>query len=250
MALKIALASLLAMAAAMGQPTLEELKRAAISGDREAAFALGRAYKLGDEAPLDTREAARWLEKAAQLGHPKAGGELGLVLFQDGKGRDALPWLKAAAQAGDARAQYALGTIYFAGEIAPPDPAQAKALMTRAARSGLPAAREALAIMATPAVVPVQPAPRVTVQAPQIAPAKPLSEWEVQLGAFAVPGNARRLWQELRPRLAGSFQPSFRTDRAITRLRLAGFPSRAAAERFCANQRRQKRDCLEVRTKS
>ncbi|HEV2568358.1 SPOR domain-containing protein [Sphingomonas sp.] len=235
----------------------EQLIRSAQSGDREAAFVLGRAYKLGDGVPLDTSEAARWLTKAAQLGHERAGAELGLVLYQDGKGQEALPWLRPAAERGDARAQYALGTIYFAGKIVPGDPAQARLWMTRAAKSGLPAAIEALAVMKSASAA--EPEVRRPYEIVTVAPVKPgvpkpaiqvdsvRSSWQVQLGAFSVPANAQRMWRTIKGETQAQLHASFPKDGALTRLRIEPFPSRTAARRFCAEQRRRNRDCLEVR---
>jgi TPR repeat protein len=249
-AIMIGMLGLLALA---GTLAADQLERSALSGDRESAFLLGRAYKLGDSVPLDTNKAARWLEKAAQLGHAKAGAELGLVLFQDGKGQEALPWLRTAAERGDARAQYALGTIYFAGKLVPADPNQARLWMGRAAKSRLPAAIEALAIMSKPStldpprdrnytVVTIMPAATQAVAAePRRAP------WQVQLGAFSVAANAQRMWRSIRSDAPAPLQASFPKDGTLTRLRIAPFQSRADAERFCASQRRRNRDCLEVR---
>ena len=251
----IALLGLLALA---GTPAAEQLERLALSGDREAAFTLGRAYKLGDSVPLDTNKAARWLEKAAQLGHPKAGAELGLVLFQDGKGQEALPWLRTAADRGDSRAQYALGTIYFAGKFVPADSNQASLWMRRAARSGLPAAVEALAIMDKPLPPESQPPSTysiMTIVRSKPAPARPAvaagpggGSWQVQLGAFSAAANAQRMWRTIKPEVAAPLQASFPKDGTLTRLRIAPFPSRADAKRFCAGQRLRNRDCLEVRS--
>ena len=238
-------------------PSLDQLRRSALSGDREAAFALGRAYKLGDEAPLDTGEAARWLQKAAQLGHARAGGELGLVLYQDGKVQEALPWLRRGAEQGDARAQYALGQIYFAGKFVAADPQAAKSWMGKAAKAGLPAATEALAIMSRPA--PAEPMPVRSYDVVTILPSRrqptrstesdgPQSViWQAQLGVFSVIANAERLWRLVRSEATAPLRASLAKGGGLTRLRVAPFPSRAAAERFCAGQRRRNRDCLVIR---
>jgi uncharacterized protein len=211
--------------------------------DAQAAFARGRAYKLGDGVAADMGEAARWFERAAKLGHRKAGAELGLVLFQDGKGKEALPWLRAAANGGDPRAQYALGTILYAGKLVPVDLAGAKSWMAKATKAGLPAAKEALAIMSKP--VPVVPD---TVFIEARLPVQGI--WSAQLGAFAVPENARRYWRAVSGSVDAGLSASFARQGALTLLRVAPFASRHEAARFCAGQRKRGRDCLEVSSRS
>src|SRR3546814_3841899 len=52
--------------------------------------------------------------------------------------------LQRAAGRGDAHSQYLLGVAYFNGDLVPVDQVRAYRLMTAAAASGLPQAREAL----------------------------------------------------------------------------------------------------------
>lgn len=254
-AMRAAMAGLmlvLGQAAPAASVPITSLEPAARSGDREAAFRLGRAYKLGEGVSADAGQAARWLERAAQLGHPKAGGELGLVLFQDGKGAAALPWLRGAADQGDARAQYALGTIYYAGQLVPADAAMAKRWMRRAAKAGLPAAAEALAIMDKP-LAPLARAAQsyeiVTVGAPVSKPpaAAAVSGWQAQIGAFAVTANARRFWRDVKGEMGPEFRASFVPDGELIKLRVAPFGSKDEAARFCAGQRKRGRDCFELK---
>jgi uncharacterized protein len=236
-------AVLLLMAGAAGPGDADALIRAAQAGDQDAMFALGRAYKMGEGVGPDAAEAARWFEQAVKSGHAKAGAELGLVLFQAGKGGEALPWLRAAAHGGDPRAQYALGTILYAGKLIPADPVQAKRWMAKAAKAGLRAAEEALAIMSKPVWV-----------APEIVSIEVLPPdqgiWSAQLAAFAVPENARRYWREVSGGVGAGLRVDFTKQGALTLLRVAPFASRAEAARFCAGQRRQGRECLEVRSRS
>ncbi|MFD1611731.1 SPOR domain-containing protein [Sphingomonas tabacisoli] len=244
------------------------LEQAAGSGDAEAAYQLGRAYKLGDGVPADAKQAERWFSKALQLGHAKAGAELGLVLAQSGRPVDALPLLRKAAEQGDPRAQYALGTFYFSGTAVPADTEQAKFWVRRAAAAGLPAAAEALAIMDKPSSATEEPVRIVSVppqkaQEPvrkmalaetKLAPvrravmAPPVGDaWLVQLGAFAQQGNARRYWQSVQMRMPGEVRPAFVDNGGVTKLRLGPFATKAEAARFCALQRQEGRACFEVR---
>jgi hypothetical protein len=245
-----------AFLAAAGPPgddaaRLRSLKQAAQSGDAEAAYRLGRSYKLGDLGPLDPSEAQRWFEKAARLGLPQGEAEYGLILFQNGKQREAVPWLRKAADRGDRRAQYALGTILFNGTYAPQDVAGARSLMERAAKAGLPAAAEALAVMKQPLnqappveVVTIRPSRPPAPAAPVKAQAK---GWRVQVGAFANRANADRLWLRLRPGSASALVPHFRSDGRVTRLQVGPFKTAASADAYCRRVREIARDCFRVR---
>jgi hypothetical protein len=245
------LALLLLAASPLGDDAaqLRALKQAAQSGDAEAAYRLGRSYKLGDLAPLDPGEAERWFEKAARLGLVQGEAEYGLTLFQNGRQREAVPWLRKAAERGDRRAQYALGTILFNGTYAPQDMAGARSLMERAAKAGLPAAAEALEVMKQPPAAP--PVEIVTIQpprppAPAVSAKSPAKGWRVQVGAFSSRANADRLWAQLRPRGSSTLVPLFRYDGRVTRLQVGPFDSAATAEAFCKRVRDTVQDCFRV----
>ena len=72
--------------------------------------------------------------------------------------------------------------------------------------------------------------------------------WKVQLGAFAVDGNAERLWAKLsgRAELAGAtrmLEPSGR----VTKLLAGGFASRSAAQDACNALKRSGQECIVTR---
>lgn len=246
----IALLAGIALTAAAALGDIARLRSAATGGDAEAAFRLGRAYKLGDGIAADNLQAERWFEKAARLGHAKGGGEYGLVLLQNGKAAAALPWLTKAAERGDVRAQYGLATMLFAGNGVPASPDRARSWMRRAANGGLPAAREALALINNPSALTeegVRPYevvtinPRPTPRAPAaVVPSRGL--WTVQLGTFANAMNAKRRWREVRE--APGLTATFPVRNGLTRLRLGPFSNKKAAQRFCG----QRSDCLVVRS--
>lgn len=250
-------------AAAMTSAEFDRLQASANSGNGDAAFRLGRAYKAGDDVPPDLDKAEHWFERAAKLGNPKASAELGLVLAQNGKGRAALPFLQQAAEKGDARAQYALGTLLFGGQGVAVDAAQGRDWMKKAAKAGLPAAVEALAIM-DKALVPPRAAPKpvqiitIDMNAPvaaKVVEAKPVaaktsapvSAWRAQLGMFAVADNARRYWQGVKSSMPASLNVSFPKSGNLTRVLVGPFADRQAASRFCEAQRKRDRACLEVK---
>ena len=72
--------------------------------------------------------------------------------------------------------------------------------------------------------------------------------WKVQLGAFAVGGNAQKLWQKLsaRAELAGS-QRLLVPSGKVTLLLAGGFPSRSAATAACSSLKKSGQDCLVIR---
>lgn len=119
----------------------------AASGDADAQFNMGQAYKLGKGVPQDLKRAEAWYRKAAEQGHIKAADTLGLLLFQSGRKGDALPFLQASAERGEPRAMYILGIAHFNGDGLNKDWVRAYALMTRSAASGLEQAQRSLSTM-------------------------------------------------------------------------------------------------------
>ena len=124
-----------------------EWRDPAASGDADAQFNLGQAYKLGRGVPMDLKLAESWYKKAADKGHVQAADNYGLVLFQDNRREEAMPFIRASSARGEPRAQYVLGTAMFNGDIAEKDWVRAYALMTRASAQGLPQASRSLATM-------------------------------------------------------------------------------------------------------
>lgn len=244
-------------------------RAAAAKGDADAQFNLGQAYKLGGGVAVDLAEAEKWYRLAALQGHAAAEENYGLVLFENGKRAAAVPWLERAIGRGAPRAQYLLGVMLFNGDGVAKDWVRAYALMTRAAAGGLEAGKQTLAEMdryiaaadrtagkaladryqaqelaaaklpsppkpaSTPKPAPApKPAPKAAPVA-HAAPAAPASgNWRVQLGAFATPGNAERLWGQVRTRFPDR-QPFYVRSGQLTRLLVGPFPSRTSAEKAC-----------------
>lgn len=126
---------------------VDEWRPLANTGDADAQFNMGQAYKLGRGVPMDLPIAMEWFRKAADKGHLRAEDNYGLLLFQQNRREEALPYLRRSAERGEARAQYILGTAMFNGELVKKDWVEAYALMTRAAASGLAPATASLAQM-------------------------------------------------------------------------------------------------------
>lgn len=117
------------------------------TGDPDAQFNLGQAYKLGRGVPADAAAALDWYRRAAASGHEQAQATLGLQLFQNGQRDEAMTWLKKASDQGEPRAQYVVATAYFNGDSMPKDWARAYALMTSAKAAGIGAAGTSLTQM-------------------------------------------------------------------------------------------------------
>ncbi|WP_156358148.1 SPOR domain-containing protein [Sphingobium sp. Leaf26] len=123
---------------------IAEWRPLAQSGDPDAQFNLGQAYKLGRGVQPDVNTAIDWYRKAATQGHMRAEDNLGLLMFQQGDRAGAMPYLQRASMRGEARAQYIVGTTLFNGDTIGKDWVRAYALMTRASASGLPQAATSL----------------------------------------------------------------------------------------------------------
>lgn len=86
----------------------------------ETCYALGMLFWVGQGVEQNTTASARWLLKAAELGHAGAQTKLG-YLFGLGQGVDqsdfeAFKWTQMAANQGDVDAQYNLGVFYRDGK--------------------------------------------------------------------------------------------------------------------------------------
>lgn len=129
------------------QKAVAEWRGPAASGDADAQFNLGQAYKLGRGAPTDQALATEWFRKAAVQGHPQASDNYALALFQDGKKAEALPWLEKSAARDEKRTELVLGTMLFNGDGVPRDWTRAYALVTRSSQQGLAQGSSTLAQM-------------------------------------------------------------------------------------------------------
>lgn len=127
------------------QKAVAEWRPLAVSGDADAQFNLGQAYKLGRGVPADLAQAESWYRRAAKQGHLQAEDNLGLVLFTANRRDEAMPFIKASAARGEPRAQYVLGTAMFNGDYATKDWPRAYALTKRASDAGLTIASARLA---------------------------------------------------------------------------------------------------------
>ena len=135
------------LAAAAYAQDIQALQTRAQSGDAEAEFQLGEAYRAGRGVTADPEQAIMWYRRAVAHGHVRAGEELGFALFAHGDRREAMPYIEKAAARGEPRAFYLLGTAHFNGDYASRDWPLAFAQTMRAASAGLPAAQRNLELM-------------------------------------------------------------------------------------------------------
>lgn len=247
-----------------------EWKEPAAKGNRDAQFNLGQAYKLGRGIAADPQKAIEFYRKAADQGHEPAEANLGWILFQTGRREEALPMLQRAAGRGDAHSQYLLGVAYFNGDVVPKDWFRAYRLMTAAAASGLPQARDALNAMdaripladrqralasvdkppARRAIDESAASGRAAAAAPPAAAAAQQAGkgLRVQLGAFSSRAAATSAWSTL----AGGFtelrslSPFYVTVGEMIRLQAGPVPDRAAATRICARLTAAGKGCFPV----
>ncbi len=188
------------------------------------------------------REAAvPWLERAVANGEARAEYLLGVMLFNgDGVAKN---WVRAyalmlrAAAGGLDAATRTLGQmdqyIPAADRQAGRDLARRYAAGHRVAAAPVPAAAPARRSAAQPAKSGTPKTPAAPVPAaPAPQPARAGGAWRVQLGAFATPGNAERLWGQVRTRFPGR-QPFYPKSGQLTRLLIGPFPSQVEAEKAC-----------------
>jgi len=107
-----------------------------------AQLIVAEAYLAGRDCPLSQTEACRWLERAAELGADEARERLASLLPEtvedapEAAPSDEIASLASAAQAGDPESQYQLGIVYYHGEGAAKDLAQALGWFKLAAEQG------------------------------------------------------------------------------------------------------------------
>jgi TPR repeat protein len=213
------------------------------SGNADAQFNMGQAYKFGRGVPANPSTALGWYQKAAKQGHDQAALNIGMLLYNSGRRQEAMPWIRKGVELGSPHAQYILGTELFNGDLVAKDWPRAYALMLRAADGGVgPAAdnlkemdrfipaeqrRQGVALAqrlerptgpggmrtnifpsAAVAAVSRPPAP-VKAARPAPRPSAPAAaaaggRWRVQLGAFGSAANAQKAWAGLRGKV-GAF---------------------------------------------
>lgn len=104
----------------MDDPERARIVEAAVGGDMEAQYQLGRIYDEGKGIPRNSKEAAYWYRRAARNGHTEALLALGKA-FKSGEGvlqdnRIAAENFWRAAERGNAEGAYLFATMLQSGE--------------------------------------------------------------------------------------------------------------------------------------
>jgi cell division septation protein DedD len=212
--------------------------------------AAGLAVQLGDEANAERGRALAAADLAAGVGAPAP----------------------ARAAAASPRVPHALATVAVSPSVAQAREALAEARAATGTESparagasfaGHPlttshvAAATASAKPKPVAVATSHPAAQATSQPEPTASSKPQSAavakadkgpWRVQLGAFAVPGNADKLWAQLGGEsvLADKSELKIVVGK-ITKLQASGYATRAQADDACRVLKRRGHDCIVTR---
>jgi len=115
-------------------------EKSALQGHPKAQCALANLYRWGFGIPIDYSKAFEWYAAAANQGSEH--GQYGLAeLFEHGIGTrvnltEAVRWTRKAAEQGFAKAQYDLGVFYFKGEGLPMDWNEARRWILLAMQQG------------------------------------------------------------------------------------------------------------------
>ncbi|WP_226700012.1 SPOR domain-containing protein [Qipengyuania gaetbuli] len=217
---------------------------AAGRGDPRAQYLLGIAHFNGDLADKDWPRAYALLTLANSTGLPQAASALAqmdeyIPLEQRQQAQALAVSIRADTESRRARdlaaVDLALGATEDPAAPAPaPSPAPKPVQVHKAPVT--------VAALAAPAPAPAKPA------APKAPATKPAGEWKVQLGSFAVAGNADRMWRQLasRPEIAGR-EKLEKASGKLTVLYAAGYASRSEAASACASLKRSGQDCLVTR---
>ena len=216
------------------------------SGDADAQFNLGQAYRLGRGVTINLGAARTWFDRAATAGHLDAQTTLGLLLFQNGDQQQGLKWLKRAAEQGEPRALLVYGTALYNGDAVTQDRLLGYAFVSRAAQQGLGPAKETLeqldglmpaadrqkALVLARSIPSGAPVPSKSVRSRSVprrgpsrhrkphrrkrrnrAPSPAIGNWRIQLGAFGQRASAEAMYRKI----AGNAQRWRGADRPMSR---------------------------------
>jgi len=119
-------------------------RKAAEQDYAPAAYNLGLMYAQGEGAKADPAAAQRWFRRAADHGSVEAQVKLAEIAIFDEKYEEAFVWFSKAADQDDADAAFNVGSLYYLGQGIPKDEAKAVEYYRKAARLGMPEAKDVL----------------------------------------------------------------------------------------------------------
>ncbi len=100
--------------------SLENLKKAALSGDKKAQFNVGVMYDEGEAIQVDKEKAFEWYQKPAGQGHPGTQFTVAMMYYEgevvEENKEKAFEWFHKAAVQADLNAQFNVGVMYDKGE--------------------------------------------------------------------------------------------------------------------------------------
>ena len=132
------------------------LREAAAGGDPKALFEIGSRYAEGRGVKADMKAAAKWYEKAAELGFAPAQYRIG-NFYEKGIGVDrdiakAKTWYQMAAEQGNASAMHNLAVLFAMGADGAADNKSAARWFQKAAELGVKDSQFNLGILAAKGV--------------------------------------------------------------------------------------------------
>ncbi len=232
---------------------------AAQNGDARAQYMLGVLYFNGDDVEKDWSKAYAYTSLAKDAGLKEADSSFVEM------SRHMTP---ADIEKGDSQKSKLISTRTAMTGTTPPaleDSGKSKPAVawntaaTAAPQGTMPATDAQVASVALPTSTPAPtnlptvftgattPAAEPAPAAAAPTPSAPLSGWRVQLGAFGTQSAAESAWSLLQRKASGtlaSSAPSFEPAGAATRLLVAGFDSRRAADGLCGKLKSQGVSCF------
>ena len=119
--------------------------------DAEKLYQDAVTHLIGDGVPKDSDKALRLYHQAADMGHPQAQEDLGLIYYTGYKVKrnyvEAIKWYKEAALQGQIKSAYELSIMYCRGEGTPIDDSEGAKWKLVAAEAGSAEAQWGLALM-------------------------------------------------------------------------------------------------------
>ncbi len=230
---------------------------AAQNGDNRAQYMLGVLYFNGDDVEKDWSKAYAYTSMAKDTGLKEAESSFTEMTRH-------MP--EADVQKGMVQKSKLVSTRSVLANTAPPtlqESGAAKPVVawntaaTAAPQGTMPATDAQVTVAALPTPVTSAPsglptvftgaAPAEAAPTPAPTPSAPLSGWRVQLGAFGTQSAAESAWALLQRKASAtlaSSAPSFEPAGTATRLMVAGFDSRTAANGVCGKLKSQGVTCF------
>lgn len=244
------------------------IQTSAARGEARAQYVLGTAYFNGDLTTKDWPRAYALMTRASSKGLAQASARLaeldklipmeqrqqGMVLVTEIEREETqarLAALPIVGQSQPSRPSSANTTVASNSVPLPKSTASAGTSYVPPAMDGTPAQ--------PPAVKPSKPAPKPTQTASikgtaekpaQKAEARPAQSgpWTAQIGAFSSQGNAASLWSKLSGKAPfTTYSPRYVKAGSVVRVQVGAFPSREAADRFCAASKRSGQGCFSIK---